>query len=106
MNNTTILPTTVISNPPSPPNSNVDMVLQVLFGVIAAASFLFNLLFCVLLLKRPSMLKKGHNILLFSLAVVDMLTGEFSQFSSPRDNYNQSVGKRDLGTNVPAHFTG
>jgi len=86
MNNTTILPTTGISNSPSPPNSNVDMVLQVLFGVIAAASFLFNLLFCVLLLKRPSMLKKGHNILLFSLAVVDMLTGESRQFPSPRDN--------------------
>ena len=86
MNNTTILPTTGISNPPSPPSSNVDMVLQVLFGVIAAASFLFNLLFCVLLLKRPSMLKKAHNILLFSLAVVDMLTGEFRQFLSSRDN--------------------
>ena len=79
------------------------MVLQVLFGVIAAASFLFNLLFCVLLLKRRSMLKKGHNILLFSLAVVDMLTGEFRQFPSPNDNY-LVIRKRDLSTNVPALF--
>ena len=35
------------------------------------------------------MLKKGHNILLFSLAVVDILTGEFRQFPSPRGNHTQ-----------------
>jgi len=51
--------------------------LQIAFSLIASASFSFNLLFCVMLLKKPSMLKRPHNILLFSLAVVDMLTGVF-----------------------------
>ena len=35
------------------------------------------------------MLKKRHNILLFSLAVVDILTGEFRQFPSPKGNHTQ-----------------
>ena len=35
------------------------------------------------------MLKKGHNILLFSLEALDMLTCEFRQFPSPRSNYTQ-----------------
>lgn len=51
--------------------------LQIAFGFIAVASFSFNLMFCVMLLKKFSMLKKPHNILLFSLAVVDMLTGNW-----------------------------
>ena len=59
-----------------PPMSSLDSTILVLFGVIAAASFAFNLLFCIVLLRKPSMLRKPHNILLFSLAVADMLTGE------------------------------
>ena len=76
MNNTTTLPPTGISKPSS--NKNLDLTLQVLFCLIAAASFLFNLLFCIVLVKKPAMLKKQHNIFLFSLAVADMLTGEFT----------------------------
>lgn len=56
--------------------------LQVAFSLIASASFSFNLLFCVMLLRNRAWLKKSHNILLFSLAVVDMLTGKVSNLST------------------------
>ena len=52
-----------------------SVALQVAFSLIASASFFFNLLFCVMLLRNHAMLKKSHNVLLISLAVVDMLTG-------------------------------
>ncbi|XP_078368803.1 rhodopsin-like [Oculina patagonica] len=45
------------------------------FGVIAAASFVSNVLFCFLLYKKPALLKKPHNILLLTLATTDMMTG-------------------------------
>jgi len=45
------------------------------FGVIAAASIASNALFCFLMYKRPVLLKKPHNILLLSLATIDMMTG-------------------------------
>ncbi|XP_078359264.1 galanin receptor 2a-like [Oculina patagonica] len=73
---TTSLPLSTVSPNPPPPNS-LDTAIQVSFCVIAVASFTFNLLFCIVLLRKPSMLRKPHNILLFSLAVVDMLTGVF-----------------------------
>ena len=73
--NTTSSPSSTASLNP-PPLSSLDTTILVLFGVIAAASFVFNLLFCIVLLRKPSMLRKPHNILLFSLAVADMLTGE------------------------------
>jgi len=62
---------------PSPTGSaeHESVALQVAFSLIASASFFFNLLFCVMLLRNHAMLKKSHNVLLFSLAVVDMLTG-------------------------------
>ena len=53
-----------------PPNS-----LEVAFIVIASCAFVFNLAFCVVLLKKRAMLKKPHNSLLFNLAVTDLLTG-------------------------------
>ena len=44
-------------------------------GTIAALSFLLNSLFCVIMMRKPAMLKRPHNILLFSLAITDLLTG-------------------------------
>lgn len=73
-NITSLPPSTVSPNPP--PSKSLDHALEVSFWVIAVASFTFNLSFCIVLLRKPSLLKKPHNILLFSLAVVDMLTGE------------------------------
>lgn len=48
---------------------------EVIYGVIAALSFLLNFLFCVMMMRKPAMLKRPHNILLFSLAITDLLTG-------------------------------
>lgn len=66
------------STTPSPTASadHESIGLQVAFSLIAGASFSFNLLFCVMLLRNRAWLKKSHNVLLFSLAVVDMLTGK------------------------------
>ena len=49
-----------------------------MFGLIAVVSFLLNSMFCVIMLKKPAMLKRPHNILLFSLAITDLLTGLYS----------------------------
>ena len=46
-----------------------------IFGLTAVLSFLLNSLFCVIMMKKPAMLKRPHNILLFSLAITDLLTG-------------------------------
>ena len=48
---------------------------EIMFGIIAALSFLLNFLFCVIMMRKPAMLKRPHNILLFSLAITDLLTG-------------------------------
>lgn len=48
---------------------------ETMFGVIAALSFLLNFLFCVTMMRKPAMFKRPHNILLFSLAITDLLTG-------------------------------
>ncbi|XP_078368790.1 cannabinoid receptor 1-like [Oculina patagonica] len=47
------------------------------FGIIAALSFLLNFLFCLIMMRKSAMLKRPHNILLFSLAITDLLTGIF-----------------------------
>ena len=63
---------------PSPLSSEEDSqakARQKMFGVIAVLSFLLNFLFCVIMMRKPAMMKKPHNILLFSLAITDLLTG-------------------------------
>ena len=52
---------------------------EAVFAVIAALSIIFNLLFCFFLLRRPSVLKKPHNVLLFSLSAIDLVTGSYVQ---------------------------
>lgn len=74
--NTTCPPTATVPSTAPPPKSQ-DTILNVIFWVIAVVSFTSNSLFCIVLLRKRSMLRKAHNILLFSLAVVDMLTGVF-----------------------------
>jgi len=55
---------------------------EVVYGVIAALSFLLNSLFCVVMIRRPTMMKRPHNILLFTLALADLLTGLYSSSAS------------------------
>ena len=56
-------------------NVHVSQAFAATFGIIAAASIISNALFCFLMYKKPALLKKPHNILLLSLATIDMMTG-------------------------------
>ena len=47
----------------------------VTYGMIAALAFLLNFLFAVIMIRKPALLKRPHNILLLSLAITDLLTG-------------------------------
>lgn len=51
------------------------VVMKTTFGIIASLSFFGNLLLCLVIFMKRSMLKKPYNILIGSLAVTDMLTG-------------------------------
>lgn len=53
-----------------------SVVMTAVCGFIALFSFTGNLLLCIVILKRRSMLTKPYNVLIFNLAVTDMLTGE------------------------------
>lgn len=57
-------------------------VREIVYGIIAALSFLLNALFCMVMIRRPGKLKRPHNILLFALAITDLLTGLYSNFVS------------------------
>ena len=63
------------STPAIEDQSSEAKAREVMFGVIAALSFLLNFLFCVIMIRKPARLKRPHNILLFSLAITDLLTG-------------------------------
>ena len=66
-----------ISSPTTPRATNVafSYLLPVAFGLIAAIAFIGNGLLCVVILKNYRMLRSAYNLLIFSLAVTDMLTG-------------------------------
>ena len=49
-----------------------------IFSVIGAVSIVSNALFCLLLFRKPVLLKKAHNIILLMLATIDMMTGKLN----------------------------
>jgi len=69
---------TNISTPTTPPASAVaySYLLPVAFGFIAALAFIGHGFFCILMLKNYRMLRSAYNLLIFSLAVTDMITGK------------------------------
>ena len=69
---------TNISTPTTAPASAVasSYLLPVAFGFIAALALIGNGLFCILILKNYRMLRSAYNLLIFSLAVTDMITGK------------------------------
>ena len=67
---------TNISSLTTPPASADSYLLPVAFGFIAALAFIGNGLFCILILKNYRMLRSAYNLLIFSLAVTDMITGK------------------------------
>ena len=54
---------------------NVSNVYKFIFAGIAIVSIVGNLLLCVAICRRRSLLSKTYNMLVLSLAVTDMLTG-------------------------------
>lgn len=54
---------------------NVNNVYKIIFGSIAFGAFLGNILLCVAICKRRTLLRKTYNMLVLNLAVTDMLTG-------------------------------
>ena len=69
---------TNISTPTTPPAPAVDYsyLLAVAFGFIAVMAIIGNGLFCILILKNYRMLRSAYNLLIFSLAVTDLITGK------------------------------
>ena len=53
-----------------------SLLVTAVCGFIAVFSFIGNLLLCIVILIRRSMLTKPYNVLIFNLAITDMLTGE------------------------------
>ena len=64
-----------VSNNISVEAKDYGVVMKTSFGIIASLSFFGNLLLCLVIFMKRSMLKKPYNILIGSLAVTDMLTG-------------------------------
>lgn len=62
-------------NSSSVEDKDYGVVMKTSFGIIASLSFFGNLLLCLVIFMKRSMLNKPYNILICSLAVTDMLTG-------------------------------
>ncbi|XP_078353148.1 allatostatin-A receptor-like [Oculina patagonica] len=62
---------------PQPTALAYSYLLRVAFGIIALMAFVSNGLLCVVILKNRKMLRSAYNLLIFSLAVTDLLTGIF-----------------------------
>ena len=93
---------TNISTPPTPPTSAVasSYLLPVTFGFIAALAFIGNGLFCILMLKNYRMLRSAYNLLIFSLAVTDMITGK--RFQKSNQSF-PSLSEKLLYTKISIH---
>ena len=74
MNNTTITEDYQQAGEP-------HMALQVSMGIIALVAFCSNGLLVVVFLRNKLLLKTPYNVLILSLAVTDMVTGEMAFFS-------------------------
>ena len=68
-----------VSIPSATPSTPLaySYLLRVAFGIIAIKACVSNGLLCVVILKNHKMLKSAYNLLIFSLAVTDLLTGRF-----------------------------
>ena len=68
-----------VSIPSATPSTPLaySYLLRVAFGIIALKACVSNGLLCVVILKNHKMLKSAYNLLIFSLAVTDLLTGNF-----------------------------
>ena len=81
MNNTTINTTTwstsTLGKDTSSSQVNPHVILQVLFSIIAVMAFCGNGFLCVVILQHRRFLRSSYNLLIFSLALTDLLTGKY-----------------------------
>ena len=82
-----------VSSLPSTPSLPLaySYLLRIAFGIIALMGFVSNGLLCVVILKNRKMLRSAYNLLIFSLAVTDLLTGiilRFKLFCKARNKRN------------------
>ena len=54
----------------------LDGMIRIICGVIGFLALLSNLALCAVLLRNRQMLQRAYNIIIFALAIVDMLTGK------------------------------
>lgn len=66
-----------VLSPPATPSTPLaySYLLRVTFCTIALEAFVSNGLLCVVMLKNRKMLRSAYDLLIFSLAVTDSLTG-------------------------------
>ena len=66
-----------VPSPPATPSIPLaySYLLRVAFGIIALEACVSNGLLCVVILKNRKMLRSAYNLLIFSVAVTDLLTG-------------------------------
>ena len=69
-----------VTSPSATPSAPLaySHLLRVAFGLIALEAFISNSLLCVVILKNRRMLRSAYNMLIFSLAVTDLVTGNLS----------------------------
>ena len=60
------------------PTQAYGYLLRVAFGLIAFLAFTGNGILCIVILRNYGMLRSAYNVLIFCLAVTDMLTGNVS----------------------------
>jgi len=80
MNNSTIKTTnwstSALGKDTSSSQLDPPTILQVLFSIIAVMALCGNGLLCVVILQHRRFLRSSYNLLIFSLALTDLLTGK------------------------------
>ena len=51
-------------------------IVNMVYGIIAVLAFTSNLVFCLAMNRNRKNLKTSHDLLIYSLAIADTLTGE------------------------------
>lgn len=59
-----------------------SFLLRIAFGIIALTAFASNTLLCVVIMRNGKMLRSAYNLLIFSLAITDWLTGNLLNLHS------------------------
>lgn len=87
-NNSSISPPKVVySEDAEMLDPNYGFFAHLAFGIIVVLSFVGNVLICVVILRRKSLLRKPCNILILNLAATDLLTGEKQNYPKISESF-------------------